>query len=374
MELSTIEDKTNHVDELFEKSLSYFRNISKPLIVSYSGGKDSSVLAIVADYAIEQGIIKNSQVEFLFADTRMEMPNLIGQIHKFAEYLQAKGRNVRIVKSRDTYTYWTRILGEGVFVANHYARWCVRQLKVQPIEKHMRMRGELSDYVAVTGIRLDESAVRREKYEGHKEVLTSCDTASECLVSLEHNEKLHPLLEWRNCNIWDFIQFHEYAQPYPLSELRDIYFDLDNLRYGCWTCCVASPFKKNDAMVYHSTKDERYNLLLKFRRLLWDYTEPKYRPHDWTYSWKLPSSRNTTDEQGVRTWRASRLTLETRKALLQELLDLQSQTGWTLIYPEEIDEVRRLWKEYPDYDREGRNWSYFTEEIAEITGFSWYGE
>lgn len=352
----------NTIDVLFEKALDTFRvGPDTPLKISFSGGKDSTVLGVIAGEAMKRGYIDPDQLEFITADTAIEIPALEEQVYRFLHYMRDEfGCKVTIVKRDPKRSYWSRFLGEGTFASNHFARWCVRDLKINPIKQALP---EDDNYVMAIGIRLDESVERGKRYED-KVKKTTCDTAGECFAPMEDEPRIFPLLEWKNCNIWDFLMFDERAQQYPVQELQELYFQRDTMRYGCWNCTVA---RDTELLKLHGWKDPRYKLLLKFRNLQEEYTTSHKHPEDWIYVWREPGPRNTRLEQGVKTWMASRLTVETRKRLLKYLLAIQDITGFNLISEEEVRYIKSLWEgKFKDGDTQGRKWRYWGKDLENI--------
>lgn len=361
-----LDDTRLTLDELLDNAISAFSNTTQynKIIVSYSGGKDSTVLAIAMCEAIKRGALKKEDAIIIFADTKMEIPALEKQIDVFLDFVENKF-GVQVIRvARETHrSYWVRFLGEGTFAANHFARWCVKLIKIDPIKNAFK---NLDKYLVAIGVRLDESTVRKEKYKNNDEIkTTTCDTAGECLVPLEDETRIFPILNWKNCNIWDFLMFHEVAQEYPVNQLRDLYFQRDTMRYGCWSCTVATD---TELLKLHKVNDPKYELILEYRKNLWFYTSPKFIPQDWIYVWKIPGVNNTTLPKNEYLWLASRLTIKTRKRLLTELIQIQDKTKFNLISQEEIDLIKEKWIEYPDGDRKGRDWKYYDGPVQQQVG------
>lgn len=91
--------------------------------VSFSGGKDSTALALL-----------ESDATPIFCDTGWEFPAIYDHIEKFE---RVTGRAVVRVKNAKHKTIPDRIR-DYVFFPNHGARWCTREFKIDPINRFLR--------------------------------------------------------------------------------------------------------------------------------------------------------------------------------------------------------------------------------------------
>lgn len=110
-------------------------------IVSLSGGKDSTALAIYLRDRIPD-------LEYVFCDTEKELPETYEYLAKVEAYL---GRQiVRLKYDGRDFDHWLSIYGG--YLPSPRARWCTRHLKLEPFEKYVG-NDEVRNYV---GIRADE--------------------------------------------------------------------------------------------------------------------------------------------------------------------------------------------------------------------------
>lgn len=91
--------------------------------VSFSGGKDSTALALLVPEATP-----------IFCDTGWEFPEIYAHIDKFE---RVTGRQVVRVVNEKHGTIPDRIR-DYVFFPNHGARWCTREFKIDPINRFLR--------------------------------------------------------------------------------------------------------------------------------------------------------------------------------------------------------------------------------------------
>ncbi len=357
----------NLLDELIEEAFDVYRSIPKnvKIILSYSGGKDSTTFVVLATEAIKLGFLDKNQVEVVYADTLLEMPNLHQQAINFLKFITDEfGIKTTIVKPKLNQTYWVRFLGEGTYATNHFNRWCVKPLKIDPIKRYFKsILAKKEEYIVVIGIRLDESQVRTTKYKDVAKIPKySCDTQGECFAPLDDEPRAYPILNWKNCNIWDFLQFHDFSYNYPVQELRSIYFEQDNARYGCWNCTVVS----SKALILKKTIKQNPALkpLLELRKLQHEYTSgygTKFL-HDWIYILRIKGKYKGK-------WVPSRITVDARQRYLEKILKAQKQIrnngepNFTIISKEEENLIRKLWLKWPDGDVKGRKWCYFKDTL-----------
>lgn len=106
--------------------------------VSFSGGKDSTALALLSPDAIP-----------IFCDTGWEFPEIYAHIEKFE---RVTGRQVFRVANAKHKTIPDRIR-DYVFFPNHGARWCTREFKIDPINRFLRSRLPCE---LLIGLRADE--------------------------------------------------------------------------------------------------------------------------------------------------------------------------------------------------------------------------
>lgn len=110
-------------------------------VVSLSGGKDSTALAIYLRTQLPN-------IEYVFSDTDKELPETYEYLDKLEAYLGAK-----IVRLSSDYGFdhWLEVFGG--FLPSARVRWCTRMLKIRPFEVYIG-DDEVNLYI---GIRADEN-------------------------------------------------------------------------------------------------------------------------------------------------------------------------------------------------------------------------
>lgn len=118
-------------------------------ILSLSGGKDSSALAIFMKDRV-------SKMEYVFCDTRKELPETYEYLDKLEAFL---GKPIVRLNAERGFDHWLKVYGN--YLPSSRMRWCTRQLKLKPFEDFVGQ----DPVVSYVGIRADED---REGYVSTK--------------------------------------------------------------------------------------------------------------------------------------------------------------------------------------------------------------
>ena len=114
-------------------------------ILSLSGGKDSTALAIVMRDRVRD-------MEYVFCDTQKELPETYDYLDRLQAYL---GKPIVRLNAQRGFDHWLQIYGG--YLPSSRMRWCTKMLKIKPFEEFVGNDPVLS-YI---GIRADEN---REGY------------------------------------------------------------------------------------------------------------------------------------------------------------------------------------------------------------------
>jgi DNA sulfur modification protein DndC len=227
----------DNVYKVFDEALTKYSKI----VLAYSGGKDSTVLAILFYKWLMLRNIKGLNVVLLHNDTLSEInPMEMWARHFMNEYskrLSLIGNNVeiRIIVPDAIDTFYWRVFVRGYPAPTYNFRWCVNLLKMKPAKRSLHD----DDAVLLTGIRESESSTRAGIV---KRSYGSCPLGpSKCLAYyLQINEsnitKISPLRDWQTADVFEYLR-HE--RDFDVSELLRLY-DCDGARFGCWHCTLAT--------------------------------------------------------------------------------------------------------------------------------------
>jgi DNA sulfur modification protein DndC len=301
-------------------------------IVTFSGGKDSTTTLIVS---LEAALVHPEQVEridIVYSDTMLEIPLIRQFALDFMKTIQNMERVARlpiychIVCPEIEQRFWVCLLGKGYPPPHQRFRWCTRRLKIEPVENALKSFVKPGKTLILTGVRFGESRARDARLH------QSCGRGGECGqgVWFQFSSRLQaaymaPIVEWDECDVWDFLQFHAPALGYPTRHIEDSIYNGRENRFGCWMCTVV----RQDRTMEKITALPRWSHLrplLDFRQRVKELTS-------------RPESRLIRPDG-----RPGRLTLAVRRQLLDELLKLQTTVGIEIVSPDEIAIIQKYWE------------------------------
>ena len=300
-------------------------------IVTFSGGKDSTTTLIVS---LEAALVHPEQVEridIVYSDTMLEIPLIRQFALDFMKTIQNMERVARlpiychIVCPEIEQRFWVYLLGKGYPPPHQRFRWCTRRLKIEPVENALKSFVKPGKTLILTGVRFGESRARDVR------LYQSCSRGGECGqgVWFQFSSRLQaaymaPIVEWGECDVWDFLQFHAPALGYPTRHIEDSIYNGRETRFGCWMCTVV----RQDRTMEKITALLRWSHLrplLDFRQRVKELTS-------------RPESRLIRPDG-----KPGRLTLAVRRQLLDELLKLQTTVGIEIVSPDEIAIIQKYW-------------------------------
>jgi len=296
-------------------------------IVSYSGGKDSSVVLQLVIAALHG---TDKQLYVVTSDTRMEIPYYQAYVDRvkarIQSYIEANDVNAKLITVMPPAadSFWTSVLGKGYPAAHMGFRWCSGKIKIEPISKYTKwVTGSKSSMVFV-GVRSAESELRARIYQQHD-------------YKPGHYA---PILDWSAADVWEFLltepcpwgDHSELIEVYRYSSDECVYGEkqgvcIGNARYGCWAC----PLQKSTQldMIAMNTGDDRYRLLKHYKEVLTGMANQR--------AFRSRIRRNGTPGAGP-------FLVEIRKRLFADLKKLELDTDWPLISTDEEELIRSHWK------------------------------
>ena len=321
---------------------------SRPWLVGFSGGKDSTMVAALVFntiLSIPPGQ-RNKPITVISTDTRAEIPAIVemleGTLKRMRRFSHKTGLNIEVVllKPPPEQSFWVNIIGRGYPPPNRTFRWCTQRMKIDPVNTFVNQRmGHWSEAVLHLGARRAESASRSQTMAGRetRNGLVRHPDLPRVWVS-------NPIEYLTTEQVWAYLLQH----PNPWSgnnrELYKLYTNASNgecpiqidtstpscgnSRFGCWTCTVVERDKASEGLL--AAGDERMEKLIEFREILLYYRDPNNGKRD-------IKRMNGNDGPGP-------LRIEARRELLSQLLRLQEEISLRLISPEELLLIQQAWK------------------------------
>ena len=218
---------------------------NQPLIVTYSGGKDSDVLLHLAE-----SYLKADEFEVLNSHTSVDAPQTVYHIREVFKRLGTKGIKATVYQPRykdgTPITMWN-LIPKKLMPPTRMVRYCCSVLKEASTPNRM----------CLTGVRGAESRNRQGRdifnvigktykdalyfslnhaQEVHEEAQEIQDDAWDCTLiktMKDHNNVVcTPIYYWEDCDIWDYIR-QENIKVNPLYQMG---YD----RVGCVGCPLAT--------------------------------------------------------------------------------------------------------------------------------------
>ncbi|MHB8170939.1 MAG: phosphoadenosine phosphosulfate reductase domain-containing protein [Thermincolia bacterium] len=179
------------------------------IVISFSGGKDSTV---VADLVVRA--LSNPSIVHVFGDTTLEFPLTIEYAHRFRRENPKVIFRVAKNKEQDFYK-----VCEDIGPPARVMRWCCSMFKTGPISRVLNSMFKDNNILTFYGIRKCES-VNRGKYnriEGDSE-----------FIKIRKQTVASPIFYWKDIDIWLYIL----AQKIDFNDAYRLGYD----RVGCWCC------------------------------------------------------------------------------------------------------------------------------------------
>lgn len=229
-----------NVYEVFEDSILSTNEIT----LAYSGGKDSTLLALLFYEWIKQRRETPSlNLTLMHNDTSSEIDPMedwaMGFMAEYKRKIENISRSkvsiqVRRPEPIDTF-YWRAII-RGYPAPSFNFRWCVHLLKEKP-SKIDSIEGRV-----MTGLRDQESAAR--SFSMKKKYGKSCGaTPGGCMAYYYSSEgkgnKIAPFRDWADGDVWSYLTVYRSRGDFDIKPLFNLYKN-PKVRYGCWHCTLAS--------------------------------------------------------------------------------------------------------------------------------------
>lgn len=363
-------------DIIQEMSLVY-QHDKRPWMIGFSGGKDSTLLCCLVMEMLQRlpENKRNKTVYIVSSDTMVENPIVRDYMHRMSKMIGEAGAplNIKadIIYPKISDTFWCKVIGLGYPTPEAPGfRWCTERLKIHPMNAYtldtIKNNGEV---VLLLGVRKAESTYRANS-------IRSREIEGKLLVphtDIENAYVYNPLTEIPNEEVWDFLLKGDAISPWGsdnkymfslyqgenLGEEQSVIGEIDkekipvtgNSRFGCWICTMVKEDKSLKAFI-----DGGENWLIPLR----DF-------RNWLLEMRsTPGVREYKRRNGVMyrkpdgTLGEGPFTMATRMEMLRRLLQLEVDTGFSLISIDELKEIDKLWDSEGDLTRRSLVEIYYT--------------
>lgn len=341
---------------------------ARPWMIGFSGGKDSTLLVYLVMEMLKSLAPSqiNKKVYIVSSDTGVENPIVRDYMHRMSKMIGIEGANLGIV-SDIVYppidkTFWYCLIGLGYPTPEPPGfRWCTDKLKIKPMNDYTLSRiQENGEIVMLLGVRKAESSYRARGIKAREVV-------GKLLIrhtDIENAYVYNPLTEIPNDVVWEYLLKDEAKTPWGsdnkylfqlyqgenLGEEQSTLGEVDkskiavtgNSRFGCWICTMVVEDKSLKNFIDRGSRE-----LIPLR----DF-------RDWLVSVRNdPSMRDTRRRNGsVYVKENGELGLGSfsmagRYIILRRLLQLEEDTGMSLISLQELKQIDLCWENEGDIYR-----------------------
>lgn len=205
------QDRLNY---LIDEAHSFIRNAAlkfpeERIVVSFSGGKDSTV---TADLAVKA--LGNPSLVHIFGNTTLEFPSTIEYAHRFRD---AHPDAIFQIAKNDEQDFYD--VCDDIGPPARMMRWCCSMFKTGPITRVINSLYRSQQILTFYGIRKSES-VSRSKYN---RIEDSADA-----VKIQQQTVASPIFFWKDIDIWLYL----IAENVDFNDAYRLGYD----RVGCWCC------------------------------------------------------------------------------------------------------------------------------------------
>lgn len=290
--------KEKVLNEIYTTVQNVYLNDNRPWVIGYSGGKDSTLTAMVVFEAISRlpEEKRKKEIHIVSSDTMVENPLILNyldqNISMMNEFSKNSNLNIfsKLVKPNVEDTFWSLLIGRGYPSPRQKFRWCTHRLKIKPIDDYINKLAEKhGGVIVVLGVRSAESNSRKNSIKEHSidgRILKTHATNNNAFV-------FAPIEHLSNDDVWACLIDSKTPWGYNNNLLLSLYKDASDesecaiqqdinapscgqSRFGCWTCTVVSKDKSLTGFIQNEYDELRP--LLRFRNFLMSVREnPDFR-------------------------------------------------------------------------------------------------
>ena len=286
------------LSDIYEEIRTVYLGDSRPWILGFSGGKDSTCMVQLIWNALSQlpPDKLHKKIFIISSDTLVESPKVVEQITKSLDMMEKAAARSHLPISTNLVhpligdTFWVCLLGKGFPAPTNLFRWCTDRLKVRNADRFIQERvSEYGEAVVVLGTRKSESGTRQQLmnlYEIDGSLLSRHSKFAQTYVYT-------PLRDFVAEDVWNYILQNKSPWGSNNRDLLAMYQNANasecplvvdtstpscgNSRFGCWTCTVV----EDDLSLRNTVEngEEWMEPLLELREELKATQDPAKRRH-----------------------------------------------------------------------------------------------
>lgn len=360
-------------EDIIKEMMIVYKHDERPWLIGYSGGKDSTLLVSLVYEAMkrlkEAGSELIKKVYIITSDTMVENPIVKKYMHSSSDSINEAAEidklNIQadVIYPEADQTFWSRVIGLGYPTPEPPGfRWCTDRLKINPMNKYVNDRiKESGEIIILLGVRKGESTTRLK-------TITAREIEGKLLNM--HNDipnayVYNPITEVPNELVWEFLLKDDCQSPWHtdmkylfnlyqgenMGEEQSVLGEIDrdkipvtgNSRFGCWCCTMVKEDKSLQNFINKSTGKDR-RILTELR----DFRNNLLAMRDNSMYRDSKRRNGTVYKKADGSFGLGPFTLEARRLILRNLLELENRTGLELITEAELKVIDKMWDEEGD--------------------------
>lgn len=355
-------------EEIIQEMALVYQHDKRPWMIGFSGGKDSTLLCCLVMEMLQRLAPekRNKTVYIVSSDTMVENPIVRDYMHRMSAMINETGVELKvkadIIYPKVEDSFWCKVIGLGYPTPEPPGfRWCTERLKINPMNAYtlntIKNNGEV---VLLLGVRKAESTYRANNIRAR-------EIEGKLLVphkDIENAYVYNPLTEIPNEEVWKFLLKGDAKSPWGsdnkylfslyqgenLGEEKSVIGEIDkdkipvtgNSRFGCWICTMVKEDKSLKAFI-----DRGETWLIPLRDYRNWMLQMRSTPGTREYKRRNGTMYRKTDG----TLGEGPFTMTTRQEMLRRLLQLEMDTGLSLITTEELKQIDLMWDNEGDLTR-----------------------
>lgn len=220
-----VKANSERLNYIFDEATEFVRNTAKPypsenIVISFSGGKDSTVTADLTVRALS-----NPSLVHIFGDTTLEFPLTTEYAKRFRKDNPRAIFKTAKNKEQDFY----EVCGD-IGPPARMLRWCCSMFKTGPITRVLNSLYRDKEILTFYGIRKNES-VSRSKYNRVEAAVHLDEEENEMAndkIKIQNQTVASPIFFWKDLDIWLYIL----GEGIDFNDAYRLGYD----RVGCWCC------------------------------------------------------------------------------------------------------------------------------------------
>jgi DNA sulfur modification protein DndC len=320
------------------------REISGPIVIGYSGGKDSSAVVKLFWRATEILGREGSPVEIVYCDTLVENPIVDSMVKATLAKLQLEALeqglpiSVRVIEPEPERTFFVRVAGRGYPPPTSHFRWCTMDMRIRPFRSFLEGRNQKT-WIAV-GTRFGESQQRDRSLSLSQSQSSGSQFIQRQRDGFPNASLITPIIDYDTADVWEALCELERPSAIDVTSLAKTYKDgsgecptvrdfkdkpCTKARFGCWTCTVVRRDRSAEQLIDRGHLDLKP--LLDFRNWLSEYRNPEVN--------RCTHRRNGSEGKGP-------FTIPARLEILDRLLNLERVLQRHIVTEAHLDLIGEL--------------------------------